>query len=122
MNEKNVTNNKQEQKLLRVEIADASGHQTLMLTPEETQEFVERQDNKWIFVDNTLIREEDLNSVNWTEADSVRVMPGLVGGTEKLIRIEVADQTGHQTLMLSPEQTQEFVEQQENKWILLTTC
>ena len=32
MNEKNVTNNKQEQKLLRVEIADASGHQTLMLT------------------------------------------------------------------------------------------
>ena len=41
----------------------------------------------------TLIREEDLNSVNWTEADSVRVMPGLVGGAEKLIRIEVADQT-----------------------------
>ena len=119
MNENNTKNNKQEQKLLRVEIADASGHQTLMLTPEETQDFVEQQDNKWIFVDNTLIREEDLNSVNWTEADSVRVMPGLVGGAEKLIRIEVADQTGHQTLMLSPEQTQEFVEQQDDKWIFV---
>ena len=119
MNEINTKNNKQEQKLLRVEIADASGHKTLMLTPEETQEFVERQDNKWIFVDNTLIREEDLNSVNWTEADSVRVMPGLVGGAEKLIRIEVADQTGHQTLMLSPEQTQEFIEQQDDKWIFV---
>ena len=70
-------------------------------------------------MDNTLIREEDLNSVNWTEADSVRVMPGLVGGTEKLIRIEVADQTGHQTLMLSPEQTQEFIEQQDDKWIIV---
>ena len=90
-----------------------------MLSPEETQEFVEQQDNKWIFVDNTLIREEDLNSVNWTEADSVRVMPGLVGGSEKLIQIEVADQTGHQTLMLSPEQTQEFVEQQDDKWIFV---
>ena len=119
MNEKNVTNNKQEQKLLRVEIADASGHQTLMLTPEETQEFVEQQDNKWIFVDNTLIREEDLNSVNWSEADSVRVMPGLVGGASKLIRVEIADETGHQTLMLSPEQTQEFVEQQNDKWIFV---
>ena len=90
-----------------------------MLTPEETQEFVEQQDNKWIFVDNTLIREEDLNSVNWSEADSVRVMPGLVGGATKLIRIEIADKTGHQTLMLSPEQTQEFVEQQDNKWIFV---
>ena len=30
--QKNVTNNKQEQKLLIIEIADASGHQTLMLT------------------------------------------------------------------------------------------
>ena len=119
MNGKNTTNNKQEEKLLRVEIADASGHQTLMLTPEETQVLVEQQDNKWIFVDNTLIREEDLNSVNWSEADSVRVMPGLVGGIEGLIRVEIADQTGHQTLMLSPEQTQEFVEQQDNKWIFI---
>ncbi len=119
MNTTNKTNNKQEEKLLRIEIADASGHQTLMLTPEETQEFVEQQDNKWIFVDNTLIREEDLNSVNWSEADSVRVMPGLVGGATKLIRIEIADKTGHQTLMLSPEQAQEFVEQQDNKWIFV---
>ena len=119
MNEINKTNNKQEEKLLRVELADASGHQTLMLTPEETQEFVEQQDNKWIFVDNTLIREEDLNSVNWSEADSVRIMPGLVGGADKLIRVEIADQTGHQTLMLSPEQTQEFIEQQDDKWIFV---
>ena len=119
MNNTNKTNNKQEAKLIRIEVADASGHQTLMLSPEETQEFVEQQDNKWIFVDNTLIREGDLNSVNWDEADSVRVMPGLVGGANKLIRIEIADHTGHQTLMLSPEQTQEFIEQQDNKWIFV---
>ena len=119
MNKTNETNKKQEAKLIRIEIADASGHQTMMLTPGETQEFVEQQDNKWIFVDNTLIREEDLNSVNWSEADSVRVMPGLVGGTNKLIRVEIADETGHQTLMLSPEQTQEIVEQQDEKWIFV---
>ena len=46
MNKTNETNNKQETKLLRVEIADASGHQTLMLSPEETQELVEQQDGE----------------------------------------------------------------------------
>ena len=119
MNKTNETNNKQEAKLIRIEIADASGHQTMMLSPEKTQELVEQQDNKWIFVDNTLIREGDLDTVNWSEADSVRVMPGLIGGANKLIRVEIADQTGHQTLMLSPEQTQEFVEQQDKKWIFV---
>ena len=65
-------------------IITSKNKKEILLTPEETQEFVEQQDNKWIFVDNTLIREEDLNSVNWSEADSVRVMPGLVGGASKL--------------------------------------
>ena len=80
MDKQNKTENKQQTKLIRIEIADASGHQTLMLSPEDTQELVEQQDQKWIFVDNMLVREGDLDKVNWSEADSVRVMPGLVGG------------------------------------------
>ena len=113
-----IENNEHQKKLIRIEIADASGHQTLMLSPEDTQELVEQQDQKWIFVDNMLVREGDLDKVNWSEADSVRVMPGLVGGA-KLIRIEIADASGHQTLMLSPEDTQELVEQQDQKWIFV---
>ena len=50
MNKTNETNNKQEAKLIRIEIADASGHQTMMLSPEKTQELVEQQDNKWILL------------------------------------------------------------------------
>ena len=81
MNEQNKTESiEQRTKLIRIEIADASGHQTLMLSPEDTQELVEQQDEKWIFVDNMLVREGDLDKVNWSEAESVRVMPGLVGG------------------------------------------
>ena len=118
MDKQNKTENKQQTKLIRIEIADASGHQTLMLSPEDTQELVEQQDQKWIFVDNMLVREGDLDKVNWSEAESVRVMPGLVGGA-KLIRIEIADASGHQTLMLSPEDTQELVEQQDQKWIFV---
>ena len=119
MDKQNKTeNNEQQTKLIRIEIADASGHQTLMLSPEDTQELVEQQDEKWIFVDNMLVREGDLDKVNWSEAESVRVMPGLVGGA-KLIRIEIADASGHQTLMLSPEDTQELVEQQDEKWIFV---
>ena len=81
-NKNKTENEKQQTKLIRIEIADASGHQTLMLSPEDTQELVEQQDQKWIFVDNMLVREGDLYNVNWKEAESVRVLPGLVGGSE----------------------------------------
>ena len=53
-------------KLIRIEIADYTGHQTLMLSL-RTWEFIEQQDNKWIFVDNMLVRENDLGGVNWLE-------------------------------------------------------
>lgn len=69
-----------EERMIRIQIADATGHTALMLTPGQTQEFVEQQGDKWIFVDNKLVREAELDDVNWTEVESVRVMPGLVGG------------------------------------------
>ena len=61
MDKQNKTENKQQTKLIRIEIADASGHQTLMLSPEDTQELVEQQEQKWIFVDNMLVPEGDLD-------------------------------------------------------------
>ena len=80
MNNKNIKTTEQEDRMIRIQIADASGHTALMLSPGQTQEFVEQQENKWIFVDNMLVRESDLESVNWADVESVRVMPGLVGG------------------------------------------
>ena len=70
-----------EGKLIKVEVADPShGHQTLMLKPEETQEYLSTQTDKWIFVDNEFTQSENLSLVNWNTTDTVRVLPGLVGG------------------------------------------
>ena len=73
--------NQDEGKLIKVEVADpALGHQTLMLKPKETQEFLSSQSDKWIFVDNEFTQSENLSLVNWNTTDTVRVLPGLVGG------------------------------------------
>ena len=73
--------NQNEGKLIKVEVADpAYGHQTLMLRPEETQEYLSTQTDKWIFVDNEFTQSENLSLVNWNTTDTVRVLPGLVGG------------------------------------------
>ena len=70
-----------EGKIIKVEVADpAHGHQTLMLKPEETQEYLSTQTDKWIFVDNEFTQSENLSLVNWNTTDTVRVLPGLVGG------------------------------------------
>ena len=73
--------NQDEGKLIKVEVADpAHGHQTLMLKPKETQEYLSTQSDKWIFVDNEFSQIENLSLVNWNTTDTVRVLPGLVGG------------------------------------------
>ena len=70
-----------EGKIIKVEVADpAHGHQTLMLKPEETQEYLSTQTDKWIFVDNEFTQSENLSLVNWNTTETVRVLPGLVGG------------------------------------------
>ena len=73
--------NQDEGKLIKVEVADpAHGHQTLMLKPKETQEYLSSQSDKWIFVDNEFTQSENLSLVNWNTTETVRVLPGLVGG------------------------------------------
>ena len=83
-NKQENMNNQDEGKLIKVEVADASGHQTLMLNPQETEQYVSEQKDMWIFVDNNLLEADNLSNVDWNEAQSVRIMPGLVGGITEL--------------------------------------
>tara|TARA_B100000767_G_C19291084_1_gene339449 strand:+ start:32 stop:340 length:309 start_codon:yes stop_codon:yes gene_type:complete len=81
INKKIAQTNHDEGKLIKVEIADASGHQTLMLSPQETEKYVSSHSEMWIFVDNEFTKSEDVPIVDWNSAESVRILPGLVGGT-----------------------------------------
>ena len=83
-NKQENMNNQDEGRLIKVEVADASGHQTLMLNPQETEQYVSEQKDMWIFVDNHLLETDNLSNVDWNEAQSVRIMPGLVGGIIEL--------------------------------------
>lgn len=78
--------NKQEEntqeKIITVEIADVSGHQTLILKPQETIEVIENNSDKWIYVDNQLIEQQHIPEIDWNQAESVRILPGLVGGNQ----------------------------------------
>ncbi len=63
-----------------VMIADASGHTTLELTRAEfEQDVVEQNPNAWVFVGDQLVQPAELNDVQWG-ADTIRVMPQMVGG------------------------------------------
>ena len=83
-NKQENMNNQDEGRLIKVEVADASGHQTLMLTPQETEQYASEQTDMWVFVDNHLLEADNLSNVDWNEAQSVRIMPGLVGGIIEL--------------------------------------
>ena len=80
-NKKTEQANQDEIKLIKIEVADpAHGHQTLMLKPKETEEYLAQQSDKWIFVDNEFTQSENLSLIDWDTTDTVRVLPGLVGG------------------------------------------
>ena len=72
--------NQDEGKLIKVEIADASGHQTLMLSPQETEKYVSSHSEMWIFVDNEFTQSHNVPEVDWNTTESVRILPGLIGG------------------------------------------
>ena len=88
-NKQENMNNQDEGRLIKVEVADASGHQTLMLNSQETEQYVSEQKDMWIFVDNHLLEADNLSNVDWNEAHSVRIMPGLVGGITELNLISI---------------------------------
>lgn len=81
MNENKESKNKgKETKIIKVEVADVSGHQTLMLKPQETIEVIENNADKWIFVDDQLVDYQHVPDIDWNQTESVRILPGLVGG------------------------------------------
>ena len=77
---KENTGKNHQYKTIVVEIADVSGHQTLMLKPQETIEVIEKNCDKWIFVDDQLVDYQNVPEVDWSQIESVRILPGLVGG------------------------------------------
>ena len=64
-----------------VEIADQSGHTTVQMTKEETMNRVAASPGTWVFANNQMVQPEQLAQADWGTIGTVRIVPGLVGGT-----------------------------------------
>ncbi len=66
--------------IIRVQLADKTGHTTLMLSPAETVETIQQNSSSWIYADNTLVQPNQVDEANLSTVSNVRILPGLVGG------------------------------------------
>tara|TARA_B100000686_G_scaffold311125_1_gene354477 strand:+ start:249 stop:464 length:216 start_codon:yes stop_codon:yes gene_type:complete len=68
--------------MITVQLADTTGHTTMMLSPADTVEAIQQNSGggAWIYADNQLIQANQVNEENLSTVSSVRILPGLVGG------------------------------------------
>ncbi len=68
--------------MITVQLADTTGHTTMMLSPTDTVEAIQQNSGggAWIYADNQLIQASQVNEENLSTVSSVRILPGLVGG------------------------------------------
>ena len=66
--------------MIKVQLADKTGHSQMMLSPADTVETIQQNSGAWIYADNKLIQAEQVNEENLSTVSSVRILPGLVGG------------------------------------------
>jgi len=65
-----------------VMIADNTGHTTMSLTKEETMSLPEVRDvGHWIFAGGRMMQPFQLQEADWATVRTVRIVPGLVGGS-----------------------------------------
>ena len=66
--------------MIKVQLADKTGHTQMMLSPADTVETIQQNSGAWIYADNQLIQANQVNEENLSTVSSVRILPGLVGG------------------------------------------
>ena len=64
-----------------VEIASTDGHDTLELTRDQTMALVEERGDNWVFASGQLMQPAQLAAQPWSQVGTVRIVPGLVGGS-----------------------------------------
>ena len=68
--------------LITVDILDQTGHTTAQLTPAQTVEVVQQNADMWVFANDRLVQPNELGNADFADIDTVRLVPGLVGGSQ----------------------------------------
>tara|TARA_R110000751_G_scaffold4372_1_gene21384 strand:+ start:2795 stop:3079 length:285 start_codon:yes stop_codon:yes gene_type:complete len=67
--------------MITIKIADATGHQELVLDNKEAEALVNKNKGSWVFINNKLVQPDQ---INYDEVQAIEIMPALVGGVRSL--------------------------------------
>ena len=67
--------------MIKVQLADKSGHAQEMMSPAETVETIQQNSSSWIYADNQLVQADQVDEANLSTVSIVRILPALVGGS-----------------------------------------
>ena len=58
--------------MITIKIADATGHQELVLDNKEAEALVNKNKGSWVFVNNKLVQPDQ---INYDEVQAIEIMP-----------------------------------------------
>jgi len=106
--------------MFEVEIADASGHSTVLMSQNEIAEKATQTQGSWVFVNDQLVSSGDIAEMNLEAGSRIRLMPGLVGGKDApTFVVEVADNTGHSEAVMTQAEIAEKATATQGSWVFV---
>ena len=66
--------------MIKVQLADKTGHTQMMLSPAQTVETIQNNSGAWVYADNRLVQADQVDEANLSTVSSVRILPALGGG------------------------------------------
>jgi len=83
-----------------VTIADTWGDTVVQMTKPEI-EATAKANNTWVFIDNQLVNTSAITTSQLDAAEAIRLMPGLLGGSEPTYTVTIADLTGDTVVQMT---------------------
>ena len=66
---------------MKLRILNDTGHTELDVTKSEMIEQIADHPSHWVYVDGDMVSRENITDVNWSNVDSVNLVPAIVGGS-----------------------------------------
>ena len=100
-----------------VTIADTWGDTVVQMTKPEI-EATAKANNTWVFIDNQLVNTSAITTSQLDAAEAIRLMPGLLGGSEPTYTVTIADLTGDTVVQMTKPEI-EATAKANNAWIFV---
>ncbi|MEJ6563271.1 MAG: hypothetical protein QNL85_06160 [Euryarchaeota archaeon] len=105
--------------LYEVKIADATGHTVAQMTKPEIVAKATASQGTWVFVNDRLVSAAELEHMELDAATEFKLMPGLVGGKDRLFSVEIADASGHSVVQMSQTEIAQKASESNAAWVFV---